>query len=106
MILGPFVFCYLAEFNTYENRPETVGKSMFICVFAGVISIGNALLLGCFYLHDNCNTVQDLVSSYQFIQFKHKVIILQLQNENINAKMFLFYFKDEVGREPCIEQQA
>ena len=45
MIIEPFVFCLKAEFNRSEDKPEEMGRAMFICIAAGVLAIVNTLLL-------------------------------------------------------------
>ena len=73
MIIGPFVFCLKAEFNISEDKPEEMGRAMFICIAAGVLAIVNTLLLGAFYLHKKLNAVPDVVSSSLSTQFRNNV---------------------------------
>ena len=61
MIIGPFVFCLYPEYNRSEDKPEEMGRSMFICIAAGVLAIVNTLLLGAFHLNKKLNSVPDLV---------------------------------------------
>ena len=62
MIIGPFVFCLYPEFNrSHIDKPEEMGKSMFICIAAGALAIVNTLLLGAFHLNKKLNSVPDMV---------------------------------------------
>jgi len=61
MIIGPFVFCLYPEFNrSHIDKPEEMGKAMFICIAAGALAIVNTLLLGAFHLNKKLNSVPDM----------------------------------------------
>ena len=71
MIIGPFVFCLYPEFNrSHIDKPEEMGKAMFICIAAGTLAIVNTFLLGAFHLNKKLNSVPDLVICNHSINFE------------------------------------
>ena len=78
MIIGPFVFCLYPEYNRSEDKPEEMGRAMFICIAAGVLAIVNTLLLGAFYLNKKLNSVPDLVSCNHSRQFRNNIFFVFL----------------------------